>query len=90
MVWMHRTVEIMVRGGKNGDPISHWKPGSFLCGRRSFGHRTRTLVFSSIESELPSETEEHFRFVNCCFVFKVDLFLSISIICKRSVVVLKE
>ena len=62
-VWMHQTVEIMVSGGKNGDPMSHWRPGSFLCGRRSFVHRTRTLVFSSIDSELPSETEEHFRFV---------------------------
>ena len=40
--WMHRAVEIVVSGGKNADPISHWRPGSFLCGRRSFGHRTHT------------------------------------------------
>ena len=56
-VWMHRTVEIMVSGGKNGDPISHWRPDLFLCGRRSFVHRTRMLVFSSIDSKLPFETE---------------------------------
>ena len=85
---MHRTVEIMVSGGKNGDPMSHWRPGSFLCGRRSFVHRTRTLVFSSIDSELPSETEEHFRFV--VLFSKFDLFLLVSIIYKRCVVVLKE
>ena len=59
---MHQTVEIMVSGGKNGDPISHWRPGLFLCGRKSFVHRIRTLVFSSIDSELPSEIE-YFHFV---------------------------
>lgn len=45
-MWIHLSVETTVRGGKNGDPISHWRPaGSFLY-RTSLGQRTRTLAFS--------------------------------------------
>lgn len=36
-VWMDLKVEIIVKGGKNGDPISHWRPGSLLVSI-SLGH----------------------------------------------------
>jgi hypothetical protein len=70
-VWMHRTVETMVSGGKNGDPISHWRPVSFLW-KTSFGHRTLTLVFSM-------DTHSSAKLKLLSFEHFVELLFSISI-----------
>lgn len=44
-MWMHLIEETMVNDGKNGEPMSHWREGSFLLST-SLGHRTRTLLWS--------------------------------------------
>lgn len=46
VVWMDFKVEMIVKGGKNGDPISHWRPGSFFISI-SLGHNI-FIVSSSV------------------------------------------
>lgn len=43
---MHRKVETTVKGGKNGEPMSHWRAPGWFPERSSFGQRTRTVAAS--------------------------------------------
>jgi hypothetical protein len=75
-VWMDFKVEMIVKGGKNGDPISHWRPGSFFIST-SLGHNifivsssvTFSVAFiSSISAQLKNASSSCFA-VLCCAVY---------------------
>jgi hypothetical protein len=82
-VWMDFKVEMIVKGGKNGDPISHWRPGSFFISI-SLGHNifivSSSVTFSvafifSISAQLKNASS------SCCAVLYITGSRSVKFGC---------
>lgn len=79
---MHRKVETTVKGGKNGEPMSHWRaPGWFPEERSSFGQRTRTVAVSHDGGAIGSNKAGSVLFIFTCACRERDLFDDVATLC---------
>lgn len=74
---MHLKVEIIVKGGKKGEPISHWRqPGSLLVVITSLRQRIRIVV--SMESSAFGIDLQYRLF--WCSIISIRLFTATKIV----------